>query len=185
MREARAHAPVVDAGESVLMREPFLDFLKLVYPCYLDAMSSHGYYLSDLELLLLCECARLNAVIVMQMQDQQQFGRTVFKVHKYILPSGDSTNITLVAIHAEPGRHAVRGHYERLECLTRAVPPLPDPPERKRALSDAADGTDVDAKQGVGGRKRSLAEGADGGSGMGGNTDPKMYQPEEDRGSWA
>mgnify|MGYP001292936738 CR=1 FL=1 len=68
VREARENALVVDAGESVLVREPFQDFLKLVYPCYLNALSSHGYFLSDLELLLLCECARLNAVIVRQIQ---------------------------------------------------------------------------------------------------------------------
>ncbi|CAK0884980.1 unnamed protein product [Prorocentrum cordatum] len=34
VREARASAPVVDAGESVLSREPFQDFLSIVYPCY-------------------------------------------------------------------------------------------------------------------------------------------------------
>ena len=53
VREARENAPVVDAGESVLVREPFQDFFKLVYPCYLNDLSSHGYCLSDLELLLL------------------------------------------------------------------------------------------------------------------------------------
>ena len=38
-KEACAHALVVDAGESVLVREPFQDFFNLVYPCYLDALS--------------------------------------------------------------------------------------------------------------------------------------------------
>ena len=47
VKEARLYAPVGDAGESVLMREPFPDFLALVYPCYLDALCSHGYYLLD------------------------------------------------------------------------------------------------------------------------------------------
>ena len=40
VEEARKHAPVVDAGESVLVREPFQNFFNIVCPCYLDALSS-------------------------------------------------------------------------------------------------------------------------------------------------
>ena len=48
----------------------------------------HGYYLSDRELLLLSECARVNAVIVRGLREE-----SVFMVHKYALPAGDSERI--------------------------------------------------------------------------------------------
>ena len=38
--------------------------------------------MNDIELILLCECARLNAVIVREVREEHEFGRTVFKVHK-------------------------------------------------------------------------------------------------------
>eukprot|EP00959_Pyramimonas_sp_CCMP1952_P155573 3254458-Pyramimonas_sp.AAC.1 len=96
VKEARLHAPVVDAGESVMVREPFEDFFTLVYPCYLEALCSDGYYLSDVELMLLCECAGLNAVIVREVREERGLRRAAFQLHKYVLPAGDSANITLI-----------------------------------------------------------------------------------------
>ena len=182
VREARENALVVDAGESVLVREPFQDFLKLVYPCYLNALSSHGYFLSDLELLLLCECARLNAVIGRQIRHEHEFGRTVFKVHKYVLPAGDFAAIIIVAIRADLGRSAVRGHYKRLECLTRAAPSLPVPPSSSgnAKTSDVNRGSPV-----VPTLLHPYPAGASGRSSMGGDAEQKNHQAIGELGTWA
>eukprot|EP00959_Pyramimonas_sp_CCMP1952_P452747 9467105-Pyramimonas_sp.AAC.1 len=133
VEEARAHAPVVDAGESVLVQEPFEDFFALVYPCYLEALCSDGYYLSDLELLLLCECARLNAVIVREVREERG---PAFQLHKCVLPAGDSGNVTVISINAGIGRSAVRGHYERLECVSRDGPPPGELRARDRSSTE-------------------------------------------------
>ena len=138
--------------------------------------------MSDLELLLLCECARLNAVIVRQIRHEHEFGRTVFKVHKYVLPAGDFANIILVAINADLERSAVRGHYERLECLTRAAPPLPVPPSSSgnAETSDVNRGSPV-----VPPLLHPHPAGASGRSSMGGDAEQKNRQAEEELGSWA
>ena len=109
-----------------MVHEPFEDFFRLVYPCYLEALCSDGYYLSDLELLLLCACAHVNAVIVRRQREEQGFRRTVFQLHKYIMAGEDSTNVIIIGINADLGRSYVRGHYERLECVSRVVSPSPD-----------------------------------------------------------
>ena len=138
--------------------------------------------MSDLELLLLCECARLNAVIVRQMRHEHEFGRTVFKVHKYVLPAGDFREYYFVAINADLGRSAVRGHYERLECLTRTAPPLPVPPSPSgnAEMSDMNRGSPV-----VPPLLDPHPAGASGRSGLGDDTEQKNHQGEEELGSWA
>ena len=85
-------------------------------------------------------------------------------------------NITFIVIHADLGRSAVRGHCERLECLTRAVPPFPVQPslrgiaetwETKRGSPDECDIVENSsemqkAAQGSSGRKNGLSDVADG-----------------------
>ena len=195
VREACSCAPVGNADDSVLEREPFPNFFDLVYPCYLDALCSHGYYLSDWELLLVCECAGYNAVIV---RGVREFGRSAFMVHKYALPAGDFADIVFIAINAPLGSRAIRGHYERLECLTRALPPQPEPGAssdkqgasgRNGDASGAVDGMQVDAKGSALGRNQQVdqlpdvPDGADGRSGTSADAEQKMGEAEERRGS--
>ena len=64
--------------------------------------------MSDLELLLLCECARLNVVIVRTVREERGFDHAVFVVRKYAFPAEDVPETSLIAIRADPGRSAVR-----------------------------------------------------------------------------
>ena len=73
--------------------------------------------------MLLCECAKRNAVIVRRMQSPDYFHRAVFKVHARAMPAGSSRELSLVTTGAEEGSTAARGHCERLECLTGELPP--------------------------------------------------------------
>ena len=98
------------------------------------------------------------------------------------MPAGSSQEFTLVAIGSEERAISVRGHFERLECLTRELRPPPEPGAssdkqgstgRKRGLSDVADGMDVDAKQDVLGREAAVPP------------PPDPHPAAEERGSWA
>ena len=207
VEDAQRYASNAEAWQSVLEHAPFANFFELVYPRYLDAMASDGYYLSDLELMLLCECAQRNAVIVQRIESADHFQRTVFKVHECVMPAGNAQEFIVVAIGGPDGASAVRGHYERLQCVTRELPPSVDAgasPEkqastgRKRSSPDVADGMDVEAKQSdeSTGQKRGLSDvaagmdvdakqGGDGRSGMGGHAEQKTCQAEGERGSRA
>lgn len=109
--------------------EPLANLFVLVRPQHLGAMASDGYYLSDLELMFLCECAERNPVIVRRMQSPDCYHRTASKAREWVMPAGSLQEFTLVAIGAEEGAADVRGHYERLERLTRELPP------RRRSLA--------------------------------------------------
>ena len=150
-------------------------------------------FLLDLEMLLLCECARLNAVIVRGMPEEH-----LFMVHKYALPAGDSPRITLIAINAGRGENVARGHYERLDCLTRVLPPQGEPGAssdkqgssgRNGCLSGVRDGMQVDGKGSALGLKPQFApppdvpDGADGRSGRGTHAERKVHEAEAERGS--
>ena len=53
--QARAHPSLIDYASEVF---------PVIYPCYVSAVVSNSdYYLSDIELLCLCRCARQNVVI--------------------------------------------------------------------------------------------------------------------------
>ena len=93
--------------------EPFANFFDLVYPRYLDAMASDGYYLSDLDLLLLRECAKRNAVILCRLRALGDPQRAVFKVHEWVRPAGRLQVFTPVAVGSEERATSVRGHSER------------------------------------------------------------------------
>ena len=196
-----------DAWQPVLEHAPFADFVDLVYPRYLDAMASDGYYLSDLELMLLCECARRNAVFVHRVQSADYFQRTVFKVQECVMPAGNAQEFIVVAIGVAHGATAVRGHFERLECVTRELPPPVDAGAssgkqastgHKRGSPDAADGMDVDVKQNDEpiGQSRCLSDvavnmdadekqGGDGRSAMGVDAQQNSVQAAGERGSRA
>eukprot|EP00959_Pyramimonas_sp_CCMP1952_P382573 8016575-Pyramimonas_sp.AAC.1 len=60
----------------------------------------------------------------------------VFQLRKCVLPAGDSAHVTVISINADLGRSAVQGHCERLGCLSRGVPPLPNPPPLQGAAED-------------------------------------------------
>ena len=120
-------------------------------------------------------------------------------VHKYALSAGDYADIVFIAINAPLGSHAIRGHYERLECLTRALPPQPQPGAssdkqgasgRNGDASGALDGMQVDAKGSALERNPQadpppdVPDGADGRSGTGADAERKMREAEEGRGSW-
>ena len=215
VKDAQRYASSAEAWKPVLENPPFANFFELVYPRYLDAMASEGYFLSDLELMLLCECAKRNGVIVQRVQSPNHFHRAVFKVHEWVMAAGNAQEITVVAIGGADGAAAVRGHYERLECVTRELPPPIDAGAssekqastgRKRGSPDTADGMNVDGTQSdesVGQKRGPFDEaagmdvdekqagggrsglGGDGRSGMGDNAEQNMHQAKEDRGSWA
>ena len=219
VEDAQRYASNSEAWQSVSEHAPFANFLELVYPRYLDAMASDGYYLSDLELMLLCECTQRNALIVQRVESADHFQRTVFRVHECVMPAGNAQEFIVVAIGGPDGAiaqqwphqgsraAAVRGHYERLECVTRVLPPRVDAGAssekqastgRKRSSPDVADGMDGEAKQSheATGQKRGLSEVAsgmdvdakqrgDGRSSMGGDPEQKTPQAEGKRGSGA
>ena len=83
------------------------------------------------------------------MQGPGDFQRTVFEVNEWVMPAGTSQEFTIIAIGAEASATVVRGHYERLGCCSKDLPPQPDP-----GL--------VSANQGSAGAKRSLFDVADG-----------------------
>ena len=165
------------------------------------------FAMKDFIMMLLCEYAKRNAVIVVREQSPDHFPRTVFQVHECVMPAGSAQDFTVVAIGGGDGAHAVRGHYERLECVTRDLLPPVDAGAssekqastgRKRSSPDVADGMDVEAKQSheATGQKRGLSEVAsgmdvdakqrgDGRSSMGGDPEQKTPQAEGKRGSVA
>ena len=65
---------------------------------------------------------------VRTVREERGFDHAVFVVHKYAFPAEDVPETTLIAM---------RGHYERLECLTRAAPPPPVHPSPP-VLADAS-----------------------------------------------
>ena len=204
VEDAERYAWNAEAWQPVLEHAPFANFFELVYPRYLDAMASDGYYLSDLELMLLCECAKRNAVIVVREQSPDHFPRTVFQVHECVMPAGSAQDFTVVAIGGGDGAHAVRGHYERLECVTRDLLPPVDAGAssekqastgRKRGPPDDADGMHVEVKQSdeSTGQQRGLSDvavgmdvdaeqGGDGRNCMAGDQEQKTHQAEGKRG---
>ena len=111
------NAPRFEALSSV---EPFAGFVDAVFPHYVDAMQEGSFFLSDLELLTVCQCAGRNVAIVRYDDEQEQL-----TLHRWAAPGGMGAEFTWVAIHARDNVAAVRSHFERLE---QAEPPLAPPP---------------------------------------------------------
>ena len=104
-------------GASALVREPFDGFFRMIYPKYVAAMATDGYFLSDLELLLLCECAKTNAVIVRPFPPNDDIPFVTLRIHKWVMPDSGVEDFRLISIGGEIGASTVRGHFERLECV--------------------------------------------------------------------
>ena len=97
---------------------PFMDDL---YPSYLDSMTKQtrrggSYFLSPLELLLVCQCARKNVVIV-----KHDVLAGTLEYDRHVLPVPNMPLIfTSIRMRPELGPQA-RTHFERLECLPSAA----------------------------------------------------------------
>ena len=88
------------------------DLFDQVYESYLDALKSSSYYLSPLELALVCQCARKNVVIARRV-----VGRRELQYDRHVMPVRDGP-ILFTAIQTPPGANRGRTHFERLERLS-------------------------------------------------------------------
>ena len=100
--------------ESEAHRRPFPNFLSLVYPAYLRAITTDdNYFLSDLELLLLARCARTNVVIFKYDTTDSEL-----EYHRSCIVD-ESQPCILTAVRTRRGQATVRSHFERLQQVTR------------------------------------------------------------------
>ena len=100
--------------ESEAHRRPFPNFLSLVYPAYLRAITTdEDYFLSDLELLLLARCARTNVVIFKYDTTDSEL-----EYHRSCIVD-ESQPCILTAVRTRRGQATVRSHFERLQQVTR------------------------------------------------------------------
>ena len=88
------------------------DCFDQVYESYLDALKSSNYYLSPVELALVCQCARQNVVIARRV-----VGRRELQYDRHVMPVRDGP-ILFTAIQTPPGANRARTHFERLERLS-------------------------------------------------------------------
>jgi len=89
---------------------PFEFFLRRTFPCVQRAIiQNQDYYLSDLELLLLCRCSERNVAII-----KHDHAARTLKYHNSCLPD-DTAPITFVSIRVREGASKARSHFERLK----------------------------------------------------------------------
>ena len=99
-----------NVGHRASTAPPFFD---AVYPSYLAAVTrvDGDYYLSPLELALVCQCARKNVVIAKHDRLSQSL-----EYERHVLPDPGAP-IAFTSIHVRAGAARARSHFERLEYL--------------------------------------------------------------------
>ena len=92
--------------------QPFQSFFQDIFPSYVRAICGDSdYYLSDLELKLLCLCRKVSVVIVMHNLDEDSMK---YSSHAHAVGQAESV---WVAIQARTGEQRVRSHFERLQLV--------------------------------------------------------------------
>ena len=87
--------------------EAFPGFFEEMYPFYVEALQSNGYFLSDIELLAVCQCARVNVIILAQ----QAFS---FRYIRHTVCDPQRGYVVTAVRSNERGK--VRSHFERVVC---------------------------------------------------------------------
>ena len=117
---AQAVHEAADEAQNVEMidrQEPFHNFFERVYPSYLDAISkAHNYFLSDLELLALCRCAKVNVVVF-----KHDLGDHTFSYLRHCIVNA-AEPLLMTSIRVDPNAASVRSHFEKL-----TLSPTPSP----------------------------------------------------------
>ena len=106
---AQAVHEAADEAQNVEMidrQEPFHNFFERVYPSYLDAISkAHNYFLSDLELLALCRCAKVNVVVF-----KHDLGDHTFSYLRHCIVNA-AEPLLMTSIRVDPNAASVRSHF--------------------------------------------------------------------------
>ena len=89
------------------------DFVEDLYPSYLATLTCHrtNYYLSPLELVLVCQCARKNVVIA-----RRDVETGSLEYDRHVMPA-PAASIMFTSIQMRAGESRVRSHFERLQLL--------------------------------------------------------------------
>ena len=159
--------------EIVVRHEPFDNFFEAVYPSYLDAIcaAEPQYWLSDVELIALCRCARVNVVIFKH--------DTVHSTMSYLRHCiMDNTKpLLLSSILVDPRAAHIRTHFEKLSLTPERPLPPAGPAEESEGTAGAAHSSKSNVSSGSGGGGAAQAESTMGSAhGAGGALKPKRIQ---------